>query len=195
MRRRSRWKTSTRTSRAARPLARAALDGTLRDGAAAFARDAVHSRGVHPGVLHGRRGAGALRADGAGGRLRDGRVVHPVEHAGADPQRVVSPRTRRRQSTMRPSVGRLQSRLRGRAPRRGRGALAAGADLSGRCGCGGLDHRRPARHGDFPEDGHRAVCAALPRAERHAGRHDGEQSRSRSSPSSPARPAARTRSR
>ena len=50
-------------------LARAALDATTRDRAAALAGDALHPGGVHPRVLHGGRGQGAVRAALAGGRL------------------------------------------------------------------------------------------------------------------------------
>ena len=53
------------------------------DGRAAPAGHAVHPGGVHPVVLHGGGGPGAVRAAVAGGRLRDGGLVPPVQHVRA----------------------------------------------------------------------------------------------------------------
>ena len=53
------------------------------DRIAAPARDAVRPGGVRPVVLHGRRRPAAVRPAVARRRLRDDRVVRPLEHAGA----------------------------------------------------------------------------------------------------------------
>ena len=57
--------------------------GNARDGRAAAAGDAVHPGGVHPVVLHAGGGPGAVRAAVAGRRLRDGRLLPPVQHVRA----------------------------------------------------------------------------------------------------------------
>ena len=53
------------------------------NGGSSVAGHALHSGGVRAVVLHGRRGPRTVRAAVAGGRLRDDRFVHPVQHVRA----------------------------------------------------------------------------------------------------------------
>ena len=124
-------------------LARAVQRGSNADRRAALAGHALHPVGVHSGVHHGRAGAVAVRAAGAGGRLRHDLVVPAVQHAGAgavglaaEAPRAHEPRRTDEQQESGPVRSRsVFKRLTGRIRRGGgwlvRLALGGGAGLPG----------------------------------------------------------------
>ena len=83
---------------------------------------AVHLHRVRADVLPAGRGALPVRADGAGGDVRHGLLVHPVAHPGADhgelPAAAARPhRRRRRGRRLAQSAGAVPARLRARFER------------------------------------------------------------------------------
>ena len=111
-----------------KPLERGDPRRRRRDRRAGVRLDAVHLHRVRADVLPVRRRALPVRAAGRGGGLRDGRVLHPVAHAGADAGHAADARRPRRAGDRRaPSL--LQRiyrafdravRARARAPTRSR---------------------------------------------------------------------------
>ncbi len=129
--------------------------------------DAVYSRRVPAGGVHGRGGARSVRAAVAGGRLRHGRQLSVVEHLRAGPLDLVA----LAQSTPRASRGRppvlvraVQASVYGRKGFerrrycRGRWGGSARLPCAGGGGHGGRRHARG--NGDLSQRGFRAVPAA-----------------------------------
>ena len=96
----------------------AILDGARADRDAGLRVAALHLHRLRADVLPRRRRALPVRADGRGGDVRDGLLVHPVAHPGADDGELPAEAARRpRRMAGKPrvaqSAGQLPARLRG----------------------------------------------------------------------------------
>ena len=96
----------------------AIMDGARADRDAGLRVAALHLHRLRADVLPRRRAALPVRADGAGGDVRDGLLVHPVAHPGADDGELPAEAACRITATpaslpIAQSAGRFPARLRG----------------------------------------------------------------------------------